>query len=113
MKINWMTLVKDWFGLLAVVIGIVSAIGFSVSTPWPAKADVEAIQQVVKEQQEQIKKQQCLILRVLLRGYQDDLDRAEEELAKTPASSSAKRDKVNAETQIASLMTQLRQSNCF
>lgn len=113
MKINWLTIVKDWFGLLAVVIGVVSAIGFSVSTPWPARADVESIQQTIKEQQIQIKQQQCLLLRVLLRGYQDDLDRAEDELSKTPGSNSAKRDKIDAETQIASIMSQMRQNNCF
>ena len=113
MKINWLTIVKDWFGLLAIVIAAMGTIGLSVSTPWPARADVESIQQTVKEQQAQIKQQQCLILRVLLRGYQDDLDRAEDELSHNPASSSAKRDKIDAETQIASIMTQLRQSNCF
>ena len=66
---NLVTLVKDWFGLVAVVIGLVSAIGFSVSAPWPAKADIEVIQQQVIDAQRQIQQQGCLILRVLLRGY--------------------------------------------
>ena len=113
MKINWLAIVKDWFGLLAVAITLMGTIGLSVSTPWPARADVESIQETVAQQQIQIKQQQCLILRVLLRGYQDDLDRAEDELTQNPASSSAKRDKIDAETQIASIMTQMRQSNCF
>ncbi len=46
---NLVTLVKDWFGLVAVVIGLVSAIGFSVSAPWPAKADIKAFKQAAKE----------------------------------------------------------------
>ena len=76
MKINWLTIVKDWLGLVAVVIGLVTGIGFSVSAPWPAKADVEAVQRSIEATQKQVEQQQCLILRVLLRGYEDDLDRA-------------------------------------
>lgn len=113
MKINWLAIVKDWFGLLAVVIGLVSAIGFSVSTPWPARADVENVQKQIETQQRQIDQQQCLILRVLLNGYQDDLDDAEEELKQNPNSVSARRNKANAESNIADIMNQLRKQNCF
>ena len=113
MKINWMTIIKDWFGLLAVVIAAISAIGFSVSTPWPARADVESVQRQIQTQQLQIAQQQCLILRVLLHGYQDDLDRAEEELKAHPDLSSARRDKANAEANIADIMNQLRKNNCL
>lgn len=113
MKINWLSIVKDWFGLLAVVIGVVSAIGFSVSTPWPARADVENVQRQIETQQKQIDQQQCLILRVLLNGYQDDLDDAEEELKESPNSVSARRNKANAEASIADIMNQLRKQNCF
>jgi hypothetical protein len=110
---NIVTIVKDWFGLLAVVIGLVSAIGFSVSTPWPARADVDAIQQQVIDAQRQIQQQGCLILRVLLRGYQEDLDRAEDELRTSPNSPSARRNKVEAETGIADITTQMRRQNCL
>lgn len=113
MKINWLAIIKDWFGLLAVVIGLVSAVGFSVSAPWPAKADVEAQQKQIDQQQKQIDAQQCLILRVLLRGYQDDLDRAEEELKANPDLASARRDKANAEASIADIMVQLRKQDCL
>jgi hypothetical protein len=113
MKINWLTIVKDWFGLLAVVIGLVSAVGFSVSAPWPAKADVESQQKQIDAQQKQIDQQQCLILRVLLRGYQDDLDRAEDELKTNPNSTSARRDKTSAEASIADITIQLRRQNCL
>lgn len=113
MKINWLTIVKDWFGLLAVVIGLVSAIGFSVSTPWPARADVESIQKQIQVQQQQIEQQQCLILRLLLNGYQDDLDEAELELKDNPGSSSARRNKVTAEANIADVMNQLRKQDCL
>lgn len=113
MKINWLSIVKDWFGLLAVVIGIVSAVGFSVSTPWPARAEVERLKDQIEIQQTQIAQQQCLILRVLLHGYQDDLDRAEEELKEHPDLSSARRDKANAEANIADIMNQLRKNNCL
>ena len=113
MKINWVTIIKDWFGLLAVVIAAVSAIGFSVSTPWPARADVESVQRQIQTQQLQIAQQQCLILRVLLHGYQDDLDRAEQELKDHPDLSSARRDKSNAEANIADIMNQLRKNNCL
>lgn len=110
---NLVTLVKDWFGLMAVVIGLVSAIGFSVSAPWPAKADIEVIQQQVIDAQKQIQQQGCLILRVLLRGYQEDLDRAEEELRTNPGSNSARRNEVEAETGIADITTQMRRQNCI
>lgn len=113
MKFNLAAFIKDWFGLIAVVAGVVSAVGFSVSTPWPARADVEQIQKQVELQQQQITQQQCLILRVLLVNYQTQLERAQDDLAKNPESSSAKRDKTDAETQIASVTAQIRLFNCF
>lgn len=112
MKINWLALVKDWFGLLAVVIGLISAIGFSVSTPWPARADVEAVEKGLQEMQRTMHDQQCLTLRVLLRSYQDALERAEEDLRQDVKSLSARRAKADAETQIAQINESLRRQNC-
>jgi hypothetical protein len=112
-SIPWLAIVKDWFGLVAVVIAAVSAIGFSVSAPWPAKAEVEAVQRTIEETQKQLAAQQCLILRVLLRGYQDDLQRAEEDIAHDPASNSAKRSKSTAEAGITDILAQLRAYKCL
>lgn len=112
-SIPWLTIVKDWFGLVAVVIGLVSAIGFTVSAPWPAKAEVEAVQRSIEETQKQLAAQQCLILRVLLRGYQDDLSRAEDDIARDPTSASAKRSKSAAEAGIADILAQLRAQKCL
>ena len=113
MKINWLGIVKDWFGLFAVLIAAVSAIGFTVSAPWPAKADVEAVQRSIEATQQQVAQQQCLILRVLLRGYQDDLSRAEDDIAHEPTSQSAKRSKAQAEAGIADILAQLRALKCL
>ena len=113
MKDKLAVLVKDYFGLLAVILGVISAIGFSISTPWPAKADVEAIQRQIETQQRQINQQQCLMYHVLLKGYQNDLAQAEEELAITPTSASARRSKQDAESQIQSITAQMRASNCL
>ena len=113
MKINWLTLIKDWFGLIAVVLGLVSAVGFSVSAPWPARADVDAIQKSVEDMRQQMHDQQCLTLRVLLRSYQDALERAEDDLRKDPNSQSARRAKAESEGQITQLTESLRRQSCI
>lgn len=112
-SIPWMTIVKDWFGLAAILIGVVASVGFTVSAPWPAKAEVEAVQRTIEETQRQLAAQQCLILRVLLRGYQDDLGRAEDDIATDPDSTSAKRAKSAAEAGIADVLAQIRALKCL
>jgi len=113
MKVPWLTIIKDWFGLVAVLIAAVSAVGFTVSAPWPAKAEVEAVQRTIEETQRQLSVQQCLILRVILRGYQEDLGRAEDDIEHDPTSSSAKRAKAAAEAGIADILAQLRAFKCL
>ena len=103
-----MTVVKDWFGLFAVLIGVFTAIGFSVSTPWPARADVEKITADVQSIQSQVKDQNCLVLRLLLKSYEDDLDEANKELAENPNSTAAKNAKRDAEQTIADIKAQIK-----
>ena len=103
-----MTIVKDWFGLIGVLLVAVSAIGFSVSTPWPARADVENIQRQLGTVQDQIKSQNCLVLRLLLKSYEDELDQANAELKKNPDSFAAQKNKAEAETTIADIKAQIK-----
>lgn len=106
-----MTIVKDWFGLFAVVFGALTFIGFSVSTPWPARADVDKITSDVQSIQSQVKDQNCLVLRLLLKSYEDDLETANDELAENPNSVSAKNAKRDAEQTIADIKAQIK-STC-
>lgn len=106
-----MTIVKDWFGLFAVLFGALTFIGFSVSTPWPARADVEKITQDVQSIQGQVKDQNCLVLRLLLKSYEDDLQNAEDELETNPTSTAAKTNKREIEQTISDIKAQIK-STC-
>lgn len=106
------TFVKDWFGLIAVVMAVAAAIGFGVSTPWPARADVEKLEQIVRDTQTELKGLSCLTLKLLLRSYQDDLERANDDLAKNPNSVSAQRAKATAEQNIKDVLAQMRETKC-
>lgn len=106
-----MTIVKDWFGLIAVLVGALTFVGFSVSTPWPARADVEKITQDVQSIQSQVKDQNCLVLRLLLKSYEDDLELANKELAENPGSVSARNAKRDAEQTISDIKAQIK-STC-
>lgn len=104
--------VKDWFGALAVMIAAVSYIGFSVSVPWAKAEDITAVQQQVIELRRDLNEMSCLTLQVLLRGYQEDRDNADDELRLNQASPSARRAKIEAESRIASIVAQMRDSKC-
>ncbi len=109
---NWLTFVKDWLGLVGVVVVAISAVGFSVSAPWPARAEMEAVHKELVVTQQQVKEQGCLILMVLLRSYKDDLEKATLELTSSPSSQSAKRQKQDAEVQVHKIEVHMTKLGC-
>lgn len=109
-KFNLMTIVKDWFGLLAIIIAAVSAVGFSVSTPWPARADVETIQNEVTDLKKQVKSESCLVLKLLYKTYEDDKKQAEKDLIKNPESESAQKARDEAVDAMKDIKDQIRAS---
>jgi hypothetical protein len=103
-----MTIVKDWFGLIAVLVGALTFVGFSVSAPWPARAQVERITADLQNVQTQVKQQNCLVLRVLLKSYESDLETAEQELEDNPNSVTAKNNKRELLQTIADIKEQIK-----
>ena len=109
-KMDIMTIVKDWFGLIAVLIAAVTAAGFTLSTPWPARAEVEAVQKQVSDLQKQLKNESCLVLKLLYKTYEDDKKTAEKDLEQNPNSVSAKKAKEDAEEAVKDIRDQIRAS---
>lgn len=109
MKNTIVTFIKDWFGLIAIVVAAVSGLGFTFSPPWARASDVTAMRQELLDVQKDMKTLNCTTLRVLLKGYRDDLREAEAELSVNPLSSTARRAKADAEAQIATITQQLRE----
>lgn len=107
-KFNLTTIVKDWFGLFAIIIATFTAIGFSVSTPWPARAEVEFIQTNISKLEKQMKDQNCLVLRLLYKTYESDKEIAEKDLEKNPNSISARKAKEEAENSMREIGEQFK-----
>lgn len=115
MKFNYETIatfVKDGFGLIAVIIMVVTGLGFSMSPPWATASEIEEIRKEQTEMRQDLKNTTCLALRILLNDAQHDLERSEAELAANPTSAAALRAKRLAETQIAEIEAQLRDVKC-
>lgn len=106
------TFVKDGFGLLAMIVMGVTALGFSFSPPWATAGEIEEIKKEQAEFRRDLRNTTCLTLRVLLNDAQHDLERAEDELGESPASAAAQRAKRLAEAQIADIEEQIRESKC-
>lgn len=109
---NVVTFVKDWFGLIGVIIVGVSSLGFSLSPPWATAGEIDALRQEQRELRQGLKNTTCLALRVLLNDAQNDLERAEHELEEAPTSTAAQRAKRLAEDQIEEIEAQLRDAKC-
>lgn len=109
---NVVTFVKDWFGLVGVIIVAVSSLGFSLSPPWATAGEIDALKQEQQQLRQDLRNTTCLALRVLLNDAKNDLERAEHELEESPASTAAMRAKRLAEAQIEEIEAQLRDVKC-
>lgn len=74
----------------AALFSAMSVLGIGIITPWPARADVETLQQTITKQQQQIDAmiaqsatQTCALYQLLRDQYQEDRDEAQEEYNKT------------------------------
>lgn len=111
-KANVAVFLKDYTGPIAILVGIATTIGFSINTPWPARAEVEALQNKYETMQSQIEAQNCLIMRVLLKGYEDDLEAVETKLQTNPNDASLKRQRDNDQAQITAIRQQMTAQRC-
>lgn len=102
----------------AAVYSALSVLGLGVITPWPAKADIDSVQQSIIRQQKQIDAiltqsqiQSCTMWAVLRDQYAKDLDEAKAEFAKTHSALAA-RARDAAETKVAQMNKNLSQAPC-
>jgi t-SNARE complex subunit (syntaxin) len=112
LKTSVAVFLKDYTGPIAILLGVTTTIGFSINTPWPARAEVEKLQNEYQSLQTQIEAQNCMILRVLLKGYEDDLEAVETKLQTDPANASLKRQRDNDQAQIAAIRQQMTAQRC-
>ena len=104
--------VKDWFGLVGVLLAVVAGLGFSFSPPWARAEDMSQLKEGLAETRKMVVDTSCLTLRVLIRNAKEDKDAAEKELAANPASTTALRAKAEAEAQIDDIKEQMRDQKC-
>jgi len=112
LKTNVSVFLKDYTGPIAIIVGIATTIGFSINTPWPARADVDKLRVQYETLQSEIEAQNCLILRVLLKGYEDDLETLETKLQTDPNNASLKRQRDNDQAQIIAIRQQMTAQRC-
>ena len=94
---------KEWMGTGAMILAAAGAIGFSVSPPWPAKADVDTVQSQIKVLLEQQARTDRLSLTTQRLVLQTQLVEAEKDLRKNPDSYSAQQLVSQLKTQIAEI----------
>lgn len=111
--------VKDFAGAGLAVGALAMAIGFSISPPWPARADVEQVQksiQIIQDQQtKQIAhsdEQSCIIYQLLKDRYLKEQADAEGELIKNPASTTLQRARDEAQGNVIKINLKLNAPPC-
>lgn len=98
-------------GLAAVYLAL-GTLGIGILLPWYARAAGERLESSFQEMQTQLHSTNCVMLRVSRRTAEDDLAKAEADLAKNPGSMSAAAAKENAIESIADLKQQIDAQHC-
>ena len=121
---------KDISGIIIAFAALYSALtvlGVGFITPWPARAEVQQLQDKITKLEQSIDQikadltkvviqndmQNCTMYRLLRDNYRNDLESAERELRKDPSASPARKQKADAEENIATMDAKLHSPPCL